>query len=546
MAKTSGDEKTRVMVSVGLQPTMPFPGQRKGWKSKCLTCGDTVAPHFSSIVAAIKLGKKSGCSSCGARRAQRTRLETYLTVLPGLLSTKGFALAGPYTNAKSRTQFSCSTCEKVLVTTSDAILRGGVTCSCKKKPRKPLSKFASALSKELVDDLNLGKTADTIGTGLRSNVWWKCPKKGHFFDASPANRVRGAGCRYCQGLEAYPGENDLQSTHPELLKQLAREQPIGVKPRILSTGSSTKVRWVCQKNASHEYLASPYERIAAAQGCSICAGKQVLIGDNDLKTCAPEVALEWDYEANFPQRPEDFTVGSNRVFNWQCRHNPKHKWSATISTRTKGHGCGRCARLQIGRNDLASRASADQLRKHLTAEWSKSLNVKSPGEVAYSDNGKYWWDCAKQKHSPFQASPANRWFSLTGCPSCAPSAYSTTKPGRFYFLQNSQLKAMKFGITNTTSKTDRVKKFLSHGWKVERLVDHPDGLLIKKLETQMLYIVRSSWKLPSYLDRDEMLKMGGFTETFSNSHIDVDAIIKLIELEYESIQDAMTLPQKTF
>jgi len=540
---SSMGEKEQVMLSVGLQPTTPFPGQRKGWQSRCLICGENVAPHFSTITSSVKSGKKSACSSCGSRKAQKTRLEKYLITLPLLLKAKGFQLSGPYSTAKTKTTFACTSCDKELSTTSDVILRGGRTCSCKKRPNRPLSKFAPKLAKELFDELNQGKTGDFIGTGTRSNVWWKCSANGHIFDSAPANRVRGAGCRYCKNMEAYPGENDLQSSHPGLLKELSRFQPPNVKPHTLLSGSSVKVRWACKKNSKHEYLASPYERISARQGCSVCAGKQVLVGDNDLKSCMPEIALEWDYEGNFPQVPENFTVGSNKVFQWQCGNNPKHKWKASIGTRAKGHGCEKCARLRVGFNDLASRASADPLRKHLLTEWSKKLNNKTTAEIAFSDNGKYWWNCSKKLHAPYQATSGNRWFSLSGCPSCAPSAYSTTEPGRFYFLQNNMLRAMKFGITNTTAKTDRVKKFKAHGWKVEKIVDHPDGLLIKKLETAMLHIVRTSWGLSPYLAKDEMLNMGGFTETFSSSGINAKAVIKLIELKYGSIQESMNSPE---
>jgi hypothetical protein len=59
----------------------------------------------------------------------------------------------------------------------------------------------------------------------------------------------------------------------------------------------------------------------------------------------------------------------------------------------------------------------------------------------------------------------------------------------------------------------------------------------------MLHIVRTSWGLSPYLAKDEMLNMGGFTETFSSSGINAKAVIKLIELKYGSIQESMNSPE---
>lgn len=528
-------DKVAVMLGVGLRPLEDFPGQNKGWRSTCLRCGSDVAPHFQSIAMSIRRGEDRACSSCGAKRAQLTRKKNYLSKLSPLLAEVNFELAGVFESAKSKTNLKCMLCKREIYTTTDSVLSLKRRCICQKRPRKPLAVFHPDLAKELETDLNGEMTAQNIGSGMRSNVWWRCPDKGHVYDAWPAQRVRGSGCRYCAGIAAYPGETDLASTHPELVLQLAKEQPEGVSPQNLKSGSSRIVNWVCVSNSKHVYPMSPYERITNKSGCSYCAGKRVLHGDNDLKTLFPEVAAEWEYEENFPHRPENFVPGSNKKFYWRCSWTPTHTWIAQINTRTKGHGCNQCARVKTGVNDLETKASLDPSRAHLLTEWDSTANEKEPKEVAFSDNDEYWWKCTKGKHSSYLAQCGNRWFNLTGCPSCAPSAYSSSKPGRFYFLSNLEMRALKVGITNIESKTNRLEKFASQGWTLELKIENKNGLIIRNLEKRVLYFIRQELGLPPYLTKSEMRNLGGETETFTSEFVTIEEMKKIIEIQYKSI-----------
>ena len=71
-------------------------------------------------------------------------------------------------------------------------------------------------------------------------------------------------------------------------------------------------------------------------GCAVCAGKQVEVGLNDLKTSNPAISIEavgWD--------PTTVTAGSNLKKLWRCGEG--HEWIAPIAERTSGHGCPSCA-----------------------------------------------------------------------------------------------------------------------------------------------------------------------------------------------------------
>jgi hypothetical protein len=52
------DEAAAVMRGANLEPLEPYPGTRVPWRSRCLACGEEVAPHFESVQ------NGSGCRYC--------------------------------------------------------------------------------------------------------------------------------------------------------------------------------------------------------------------------------------------------------------------------------------------------------------------------------------------------------------------------------------------------------------------------------------------------------------------------------------------------
>ena len=74
--------------------------------------------------------------------------------------------------------------------------------------------------------------------------YWKC-KKGHSWKAQVNTRLMGHGCPYCAGIILAPGENDLLSQNPELVKEWDYERNGSIKPEFVSRNSRHKYFWIC-------------------------------------------------------------------------------------------------------------------------------------------------------------------------------------------------------------------------------------------------------------------------------------------------------------
>jgi hypothetical protein len=258
-----------------------------------------------------------------------------------------------------------------------------------KKEKRPLS----------VTHPELAKEADgwdpAVYLKLNLKMSWRC-NLAHVYESVITERIRGKGCPYCAGRKVWKGFNDLATTHPELSKQAH-----GWDPQEVTAGSHSNREWICSKGhitksiiknrtqlgnrcsicanqvvlrgfndlgtnypeisaeafgwnpytvisgskkrrnwkcpLGHIYENSPGARIVG-QGCSICAGKKILIGFNDLATTNPEIATEafgWD--------PQNVFRGTHSVKAFKCSNG--HKYNAIVKDRTvKSSGCPTCAK----------------------------------------------------------------------------------------------------------------------------------------------------------------------------------------------------------
>ena len=162
-------------------------------------------------------------------------------------------------NSNDKVWWKCSTCGHEWQTT--IIQRGGKRQSgcpeCAKQKhgetftkrrvceRGSLAERNPALALEWHPSKNGNLTPADITEKRFANVWWKCPKCGHEWEASPNNRSKGVGCPCCSGRVPKIGENDLKALYPEIVKEWNYEKNGELKPESFLPKSGKKVWWRC-------------------------------------------------------------------------------------------------------------------------------------------------------------------------------------------------------------------------------------------------------------------------------------------------------------
>lgn len=72
--------------------------------------------------------------------------------------------------------------------------------------------------------------------------------------------------------------------------------------------------------------------------------------EKSLLSTHPSIATQWDYDKNYPLRPENFSFGSGKKMWWICPNG--HSYEATLNHRTSGNGCPFCSGRKTLNYDL--------------------------------------------------------------------------------------------------------------------------------------------------------------------------------------------------
>lgn len=257
---------------------------------------------------------------------------------------------------------------------------------------------------------NLPLTPDKVRSRDDRKVWWQC-EKGHSWQAQIRARVAGTGCPVCSNRRIIPGINDLATRYPELVEQWDQEKNGPLTPDQSVPGKRLKVWWKCEKG--HSWKATIESR-SAGRGCPVCAGKQVVTGDNDLASAFPEIAAQWHPEKNGSLAPGDVTPCSNRRVWWLC--DKGHDYESIVAHRTRSlTGCPYCSGKKVlpGFNDLAT------CRPEVAEQWHPTLNgTLTPAMVTVGSHRKVWWLCP-DGHVWKAVIHSRAASQRCGCPVCA-------------------------------------------------------------------------------------------------------------------------------
>ena len=145
---------------------------------------------------------------------------------------------------------------------------------------------------------------------------------------------------------------------------------------------------------------------------------------NSLAYRFPEIAAEWDFDANGEIHPKNVSYGSGDHFGWICS-TCGYRWSASVNDRTSGHGCYACDKKNWGLK-LQERAALNNNleewckkndRTILLDEWNYELNEKKPHECSAGSNDYAHWIC-NVCGNRWSAQIYNRTFRGSNCKKC--------------------------------------------------------------------------------------------------------------------------------
>ena len=374
------------------------------------------------------------------------------------------------------------------------------------------SKDFPGLMKEWDHAENSNLDPNQISRGSKVKAAWKCKNyPEHKWSASIGSRVRGNGCPYCAGRQVLEGFNDLLSQNPGLGEQWDMSKNSPVTPTQVTSSAHLRAWWTCSADESHSWQATVASR-NSGNGCPLCSNQITVNGVNDLSEVFPALFLELVPELNPGKRLDNINPGNRRNYWWRCPVNSKHTWKASPSNRTRhGSGCPYCANLAVfpGDNDLATQ------NPKLASEWDFTKNgTLTPSEIVAGSGRKIWWLCVNDAEHSWQSSVKNRALGR-GCNTCATVGFQASQPALIYFIQNTTLLARKVGITNQNAKLDRLLAFSKQGWEVVFTLSNDNGYIPMGTETLTLRWIRKDLLLPPFLSKDQMPRVGGWSETFS-------------------------------
>lgn len=172
-------------------------------------------------------------------------------------------------------------------------------------------------------------------------AYWRC-NKGHVWIVSIAIRTHhDTGCPCCAKRAATEADNLLKD-NPQLARHWDEKKNQDLKPEDLLPNSNKRPWWKCLKGKHKRFRATVYElnRERRVEYCKGCDPRKASSGNN-IAALRPDLAKEWHHSN--PITPDKVTLGSNRIFKWQCPRFKHHVYKNTPSHRSnEDRGCNIC------------------------------------------------------------------------------------------------------------------------------------------------------------------------------------------------------------
>lgn len=225
-------------------------------------------------------------------------------------------------------------------------------------------------------------------------------------------------CMVCAGKIVIVGYNDALSANPRLID--VWDESNEKQPTEYSKQSGQKFNYKCLicHNVYPRKIADAVKNI---NECSVCAGKIVVEGFNDLYSCYPKLMEEWSDKNTID--PRTIAHQSKTVVMWEC-NKCHYEWSTPVYSRTgTGRGCAVCAgqKVLLGVNSIYDKSPL------MTSQWDYEKNYPiTPKDVYVASRTKYWWRC--ENNHEWYLAPGDRWWptknKVAACKRCVTNKVS--------------------------------------------------------------------------------------------------------------------------
>lgn len=210
---------------------------------------------------------------------------------------------------------------------------------------------------------NGGVTPDDVTYGSKEEYWWVCDQ-GHEYRAQVNVRcMEGYKCAVCSGHQVYADVNSLAALRPDIAQYWDYNKNESLVPEDVTSKSQREVWWKCEHgHEDHSYRKSVKQMTEAKDRlCPYCANMDVKTGFNDLASCYPDIARQWDYDKNEGADPTNVLYCSTTKYYWKCEE-CGYEWKSAVGGRTRDErGCPRCA-IQ---NNVKKSIARDKSKNHV-------------------------------------------------------------------------------------------------------------------------------------------------------------------------------------
>jgi recombinational DNA repair protein (RecF pathway) len=469
MPRLDPDAAIELMRSFGLEPLTPYLGSRSPWPCRCLVCGATVRPRYTTIQQGL-----GGCARCGRGLVTANDAEAFMRShnLEPLVTYPGSRepwvcrclvcgdVVQPRYGSIRVGQGGCRRCVGQFVAEEDAV---ALMRSAGAEPSEP---YPGSARPWRCRCMTCGRTIQPRYTGVRAG---KRP------------------CAYCAGKKVDP--------------QDAADIMVDAGLDPIEPYASSDSPWRCRCRTCGGEVAPKFSSVRSGQGgCRFCAPNA---------SVSRETALEL-FRVRKLEPVEEWTNASTpwRSVCQQCGA----EVSPNYANVRAGRGCRQCGRART--------AASRRLDPDAAAEIMRSRQLEPL--TGYSGSEEPWpCRCLKCGQEVSPSLYAIR--TGGGCRFCAPFGLDFMEPSLVYLIAHPLLGAHKVGVANRRSS--RLAQHEAEGWRLEYRVDVDTGWIAYRMEQDILRWLADQGVPLRYVPK-HLMPQGGYTETFPTDAVLVDLLVQ--------------------